>query len=182
MGSQGVIWYTGQFANKLGRLDPKTGAIKEYRLPDKSGPHGLTADKDGNLWVADNGLKDGKGQQVFKLSPDGKVLMTLGRAGVAGPGPDTFDQPTEVAIAPNGDIFVGDGHGNQPTNNARIVKFDKTGKFIKAWGKKGTGRGGFEHGRRRRFGRPGQRIRRRIPHGFEEIRQEAGVREKGLDQ
>jgi len=52
--ADGAIWYTGQFANKLGRLDPKTGAIKEYRLPDKSGPHGLTADKDGNIWYTGN--------------------------------------------------------------------------------------------------------------------------------
>ena len=50
----GAIWYTGQFANTLGRLDPKSGAIKEYRLPDKSGPHGLTADKDGNIWYTGN--------------------------------------------------------------------------------------------------------------------------------
>ena len=62
-------------------------------------------DKDGNLWVADNG-----GHQVFKLDQDGKVLLTLGKKGAAGPGQDQFDAPTEVAVAPNGDIFVGDGH------------------------------------------------------------------------
>ena len=107
-------------------------------------PHKITVDKDGNLWVADNGIKDGKGQQVFKFSPSGKVLMTLGKAGVAGPALDTFDQPTEVAIAPNGDIFVADGHGNAPTANARIVKFDRNGKFLKTWGKKGTAIGDFD--------------------------------------
>ena len=52
--ADGAIWYTGQFANTLGRLDPKSGKIKEYRLPDKSGPHGLTADKDGNIWYTGN--------------------------------------------------------------------------------------------------------------------------------
>ena len=52
--ADGAIWYTGQFANKLGRLDPKTGTIKEFRLPDKSGPHGLVADKDGNIWYTGN--------------------------------------------------------------------------------------------------------------------------------
>lgn len=57
---------------------------------------------------------------------------------------DTFDQPTEVAIAPNGDIFVTDGHGAAPTANARIMKFDKNGKFIKTWGKKGKGNGEFD--------------------------------------
>ena len=69
-------------------------------------PHKLTVDKDGNLWVADNGS-----HQVFKLSSaDGKVLLTLGQKGVAGTGQDQFDAPTEVAVAVNGDIFVGDGH------------------------------------------------------------------------
>ena len=107
-------------------------------------PHKITIDKDGNLWVADNGIVEGRGQQVWKFSPDGKVLMTLGKAGVAGPGTDTFDQPTEVAIAPNGDIFVADGHGSQPTANARIMKFDRNGKFLKTWGKKGTAIGEFD--------------------------------------
>lgn len=106
-------------------------------------PHGLTVDKDGNVWVTDFQMKDGKGMQVFKFSPDGKVLMTLGKAGVAGDGPDEFSQPIGLAIAPNGDIFVADGHG-MPGSNARVVKFSKDGKFIKTWGQKGTGPGEFD--------------------------------------
>ncbi|HEY7447383.1 MAG TPA: peptidyl-alpha-hydroxyglycine alpha-amidating lyase family protein [Vicinamibacterales bacterium] len=109
-------------------------------------PHKITVDRDGNLWVADNGSAPGKGQQVHKFSPDGKLLMSLGKPGVAGPGADEFDQPTEVAVAPNGDIFVADGHsgGGGATGNARVVKFDKTGKFLKTWGKKGMGPGEFD--------------------------------------
>ena len=53
---------------------------------------------------------DGKGHQVFKFSPDGKLLLTLGKAGVAGSGPDEFNAPSAVVVAPNGDIFVADGH------------------------------------------------------------------------
>ena len=68
--------------------------------------------------------------------------MTLGKAGVAGDGPDTFNGPSGVAVAPNGDIFVGDGHG--AGTNARVVKFSKDGKFIKAWGKMGSGPGEFD--------------------------------------
>ena len=102
-------------------------------------PHGLSVDRDGNVWVTDGVGRDGKGHQVFKFSPDGKVLMTLGKAGVAGSGPDEFNSPSAVLVAPNGDIFVADGHGGN--TNARIVKFDKTGKFIKAWGKKGSAPG-----------------------------------------
>src|SRR5205085_891890 len=59
-------------------------------------------------------------------------------------GLDTFDQPTEVAVVPNGDIFVSDGHGEKPADNARIMKFDAHGKFLKTWGKKGTGIGEFD--------------------------------------
>ncbi|MEA2944889.1 MAG: hypothetical protein QOI40_219 [Alphaproteobacteria bacterium] len=104
-------------------------------------PHGLHLDRDGNVWVTDGRGKGGKGHQVFKLSPDGKVLMTLGKAGVTGDGPDTFNSPSDALVAPNGDIFVADGHGGD--TNARIVKFAKDGTFIKAWGKKGAGPGEF---------------------------------------
>src|SRR5204863_3320484 len=104
-------------------------------------PHKMTIDSDGNLWMADNGQ-----HLVMKLDPNGKVLMTLGKKGVAGPGNDEFDAPTEVAIAPNGDNFVADGHtgGGTAVGNSREVKFHKTGKFIKTFGKKGMGPGEFD--------------------------------------
>ena len=92
--------------------------------------------------MADNGS-----HQVFKLDPrTARSLMTLGKKGVAGAGPDEFDAPTEVAVAANGDIFVADGHtgGGTAIGNARVVKFDKTGKFLKTWGKKGMGPGEFD--------------------------------------
>ena len=100
--------------------------------------HGFCIDKDGNVWASDAAARNGKGEQVFKFSPDGKVLMTLGTAGVAGTGHDTFNGPAAIAIAPNGDIFIADGHVN-----SRVVKFSKDGTFIKEWGKKGTGPGEF---------------------------------------
>ena len=102
-------------------------------------PHGATVDAQGNFWVTDARGDNGKGHQVFKFDPNGKVLMTLGKAGVSGSGPDTFDQPTDVVVAPNGDIFVADSHRNGKNN--RIVKFDRTGKHLKEWGKKGSGPG-----------------------------------------
>jgi sugar lactone lactonase YvrE len=105
-------------------------------------PHGISVDREGNVWVTDAQGKDGKGHQVFKFSSDGKLLLALGKAGTAGDGPDTFNAPSSVLVAPNGDIFVGDGHGGN--TNARIVKFDKDGKFIKTWGKKGSGPGEFD--------------------------------------
>jgi sugar lactone lactonase YvrE len=102
-------------------------------------PHGATVDRDGNLWVTDARGENGIGHQVFKFSPDGKVLMTLGKAGVSGSTPDLLDQPTDVLVAPSGDIFVTDSHRNGKNN--RVVRFTKDGKYIKEWGKKGSGRG-----------------------------------------
>jgi streptogramin lyase len=105
-------------------------------------PHGIFVDKDDNVWVADADGKEGKGHTVVKFSPSGKVLLTLGKPGVAGDGPDTFNRPSGVAVAANGDVFVSDGHGGD--SNARIVRFSKDGKFVAAWGKKGKGPGEFD--------------------------------------
>ena len=101
-------------------------------------PHGFFIDSDGNIWTSDARGADGKGHQVMKFTPEGRLLMTLGTAGVAGDGQDTFDGPADVAVAPNGDIFVVDGHGNN-----RVVKFNKDGEFIMSWGGAGTGPGQF---------------------------------------
>ncbi len=106
-------------------------------------PHGLYVDRDGNIWVTDGQGRDGKGHQVFKFSTNGQILMTLGKAGVAGDGPDTFNQPNAVVVASNGDIFVSDGH-SPAKGNARVVKFTKDGTFIKQWGGHGSGAGQFE--------------------------------------
>ena len=111
-------------------------------------PHGLFVDRSGNVWTTDFQIKNGKGYTVTKFSPDGKVLMTLGKAGVAGDNDshDLFNAPSNVLIAPDDSIFVADGHGevNKQYTNARIVKFTKDGKFIKTWGKLGTAPGDFD--------------------------------------
>ena len=95
--------------------------------------HGLRVDRDGFIWAT-----DARAHQVMKFSPDGTRLMTLGRRGIAGDGPDTFNRPTDVAVAANGDVFVTDGYGN-----SRVVKFSKKGEFIRSWGSKGTEPGEF---------------------------------------
>jgi 6-bladed beta-propeller protein len=120
-------------------------------------PHGFTVDHDGNLWATD--VNDAEtilgvparnadgvvmGQEVLKLSPEGRVLMVLGKEGVAGTGTDVFDRPTSVAVAPNGDIFVSDGHDPNRYGTARVVKFSKDGHFIKSWGRKGSAPGDFD--------------------------------------
>jgi DNA-binding beta-propeller fold protein YncE len=138
------------------QFDPAGRLLKSFGAGLFAYPHGFTVDHDGNLWASDVndeatilGLSaktpEGaiKGQEVLKLSSDGKVLMMLGQEGISGSSPDTFDRPTGVAIAPNGDIFVSDGHYPNKHDNARVMKFAKDGKFIKEWGHKGPAPGDF---------------------------------------
>jgi sugar lactone lactonase YvrE len=114
--------------------------------------HGFCMDRDGNLWAGDNPFGDnpaekGKGFQFFKFSPDGKLLLTLGKAGVAKASEDTFVGPNACTIAPNGDIVIADGHVPRPSHaqqdGDRIVRFTKDGKFVGTWGKQGSGPGEF---------------------------------------
>jgi len=84
-----------------------------------------------------------KGHQVFKFSPDGKLLLTLGKPGGAND-PEYFFQPNDVLVAPNGSIFVSEGHSSAPGSTARVLKFDKGGKLITSWGKWGSGDGEFD--------------------------------------
>lgn len=107
-------------------------------------PHGLHIDPDGNIWIADaRGSQDGtKGHQVHKFSTDGRLLMSLGTAGVAGEGQDTFNQPSDMLVSPDdGSIFVVDGHGSGGNN--RLVKFDRDGRYLTQWGETGREHGQF---------------------------------------
>ena len=96
--------------------------------------HGLRVDRDDNVWVTDRGW-----HQVLKFSPEGKLLLALGRKGVIGDNnsTDALNGPSDVAFGPNGEIFVSDGE----STNTRVVKFTADGKFIKFWGSKGSGPG-----------------------------------------
>ena len=127
--------------NPIFEFDPSGKMLKNFGAGLFVYPHGLWVDKEGFVWVTDARGANGKGQQVIKFSPDGQVVMRLGKAGVAGLAPDTFNGPCAIVTAPNGDIFVADGHEN---NYSRIVKFNKAGKYISEWGKKGTGPGEFD--------------------------------------
>lgn len=105
-------------------------------------PHGIFVDrKTGNVWVADGkaGNKPGRvGNTVREFTPDGKLLMTLGKEGVLSDGTDPylFREPVTMSVAANGDIYVVDGHDGKGNN--RIVRYDRTGKFITQWGSQGT--------------------------------------------
>jgi len=106
--------------------------------------HGLAIDRDDNLWATDVGA-----HVVVKLSPRGDVLLTLGTKGEAGEwseatGSRKLNQPNDIAIGGNGDIFVVQGHTPGPDGDARVLKFGKDGRFIKSWGGKGSGPGQFQ--------------------------------------
>lgn len=146
------------------KFDQSGRMVKSFGAGLMIFPHGIHVDKEGNVWVTDGqdnlprrargAAPDSPapappakiiGHQVFKFSPDGKVLMTLGKPGGNQPGapadPASFYQPNAVLVAPNGDIFVSEGHGGA---NSRLIKFNKDGKFIKEIGKKGTAHGEFD--------------------------------------
>src|SRR5258708_2284223 len=139
--SKGHIWIAercganscaGSTLDPILEFDPSGKLLRRFGAGMFVFPHGIAIDKDDNIWITDGQGRDGIGHVAIKFSPEGKVLMTLGKPGVAGDSPDTFNQPNDVAIASNGDIFVSDGH-NEVTGNARVLKFDRTGKFIKWW-------------------------------------------------
>ena len=125
--SNGDIWVFHRSDPPILRFDPSGKVVKSFGQGLIVQAHGMTIDRDGNVWVTDAQIKDGKGNQVLKFSPDGKLLMALGKAGVAGAGTDVFSGPCDVAIAQNGDIFVAD------RSNSRVQIFDQDGKFLEQW-------------------------------------------------
>ena len=119
--------------------------IRSFGQGSMAWPHGMFVDDEGNVWVTDavgfRPVPDGWGHVVHKFSPEGELLMTLGQRGVAGSGPDTFTKPSDVLVAPDGSIFVADGH--DAGGNNRIVKFAPDGTFLMEWGSTGGEDGEF---------------------------------------
>jgi sugar lactone lactonase YvrE len=148
------------------KFDANGNLVKSFAAKMIIFPHGIHVDRDGNVWVTDghDNFPAGPGRgapadappppapekpvghQVFKFNPDGKLLMTLGKAGGNRPGqpadPSSFYQPNDVITNGRGDIFVVEGHGDN-TPVQRLSKFDRTGKFIKETGTRGNGPGQF---------------------------------------
>jgi peptidylamidoglycolate lyase len=118
-----------QFDGRTGRL------LREWGAGQFVMPHGLTVDPAGNIWLTDVAL-----QQVFKCNPEGKVLLTLGEARVAGNDGAHFNRPTQIAVAADGSVLVADGY-----INTRIARFTPDGHFLGQWGTPGKGAGQFDH-------------------------------------
>lgn len=126
-------------------FDENGKAVRQFGAGQIVWPHGIFVDREDNVWIADAvgyaPVPEGVGHTVKKFSPQGKLLMTLGQEGVAGVSTDTFNKPADVVVAPNGDVFVADGH--DAGGNNRIVKFDRDGNYLGEWGTTGNGDGQF---------------------------------------
>jgi len=147
----------GTKANPVHLFDETGKEIRSFGGGMFVWPHGIHVDRDGNVWVTDARVptaeerikfpgEDKKGSVVIKFSPDGKVLMTLGRPGVKGDPPDALTEPNDVITDPsNGDVYVAESHTNveDPNLVGRISVFDRSGKFLRVIGKTGTGPGEF---------------------------------------
>jgi streptogramin lyase len=127
----------GSVAAPVLRFDASGKLVTSFGANMFVRPHGIHVDPEGNVWVTDQ-----EGHQVVKMTAGGRVLLTLGKKGVAGDGVDVFNAPSAVYVTPDGSIFIGDGHGGM--TNARMLKFTRDGTFVKAWGKRGTAPGDFE--------------------------------------
>jgi sugar lactone lactonase YvrE len=141
------------------KFDRRTGAVlANFGKGIMVTPHGIHVDRQGNVWLADfAGNKEGtKGHQVHKFSPKGEKLLSLGVAGKPGNADGQFNQPNDVAVGPDGSIYVSDGHDAQGMTTAaavadglkrgatsRISKFSPDGKFLKSWGGIGVRHGEF---------------------------------------
>ncbi len=146
----------GSQADPIHKFDESGKEVRSFGRGLFVWPHGIHVDRDGNVWVADSrapGAEDlakfpaekDKGSAVVKFSPEGRVLMTLGKPGVRGNPPDALTDPTDVVTDRNGDVYVAESHSDVSSPNlvARISVFDKNGKFLRTIGKAGTGPGEF---------------------------------------
>ena len=155
---QGGVWLEHRSAPAIVHINAAGDVVKGFDGPDGkplefASSHGLCRDRDGNFWALDSGTFNDspstgvKGNQVFKYSPDGKLLLTLGKAGVSKAGEDTFIEPTACIETPDGNILFADGHWPRPSvaqqDGDRLVWFTRDGKFIKAYGKHGRLPGDF---------------------------------------
>jgi WD40 repeat protein len=148
----GGVWLQHRSVPAILHIDSSGNIVKRFEMTFSSS-HGMCRDRDGNFWAIDSGpfgdTPDAgvKGNQVFKFSPDGKLLLPLGKAGVSKAGPDTFLQPAACTSAPDGNIIIADGHWPRPSaapqDGDRLVWYSRDGKFIKEFGRHGRKPGEF---------------------------------------
>jgi sugar lactone lactonase YvrE len=142
--ARGHIYVLTRGAQAFFEFDPNGAFVRSFGDAMFTRSHGLKIDREGNLWATDVGA-----HTVVKLNPAGQVLLTIGTKGEAGEwneaaGSRKLNQPNDIAIAANGDIFIAQGHTPGARGDARVLKFDKDGRFVTSWGGKGKEQGQFE--------------------------------------
>jgi len=155
---EGGTWIHQRADPPIIRFDKAGKVAKSFGTGLFVQAHGFCRDREGNFWAGDGGAflattgeeipeAKGRGYQFFKFSPEGKLLLTLGKAGVSKAAADTFISPTACAVAPNGDVIIADGHiprgSSAQQDGDRLVRFTKDGTFVKSWGKQGSAPGEF---------------------------------------
>jgi sugar lactone lactonase YvrE len=154
--SKGHVWVAercganscaGSSVNPVIEFDAQGNFIRDFGGGLTLFPHGFYIDAKDNVWLTDSrigtGASAGEGGLVYKFSPDGKVLLTLGTKGVAGTKGNSFTEPNAVITAKDGTIFVADGH-TPYKGIARIVKFSPDGRYLGEFGTPGKERGQIE--------------------------------------
>jgi hypothetical protein len=143
---------------QLFKFDPRYKLILQVSqdvtgYQDKA--HGMAVDAEDNVWIT-----AANGATVMKISPEGKLLLTIGERGRRGDWNEAKEQrllwqPVMIAFAPNGDVYIGEGHANESPNDtdsddpantlgaARIIRLDRNGKFINQWYGNDVGQGKF---------------------------------------
>ena len=136
--ARGHVYVFHRGPHPLLEFEPSGELVREIGAGLFVSAHGVEVDPEGNIWAVDVG-----NHTVLKFNSAGRLTMVLGRKGTAGSELgeviQQFNKPTDIAFAPNGDIYVTDGYGN-----SRVVKFSPDGRLLKTWGQKGTGAGEFD--------------------------------------
>jgi len=132
--SKGHIYVFHRGKHPLMEFDPSGKFIRSVADDLFVTAHMVRVDAEDNIWTTDIGS-----HVVLKLSPEGRVLLAMGRMRIPGDDVLHFNQPTDVAWDRQGNIYVTDGYGN-----SRVLKFDRYGSPLLGWGMKGTGPGQFD--------------------------------------
>jgi sugar lactone lactonase YvrE len=142
--ANGHLFVLNRGPQPIAEFDPNGQFIRAFGEGLFVRTHGFRIDRDRNLWVTDVGA-----HIVVKLDRQGRILMTLGTKGEAGEWNEAtnshrLNEPNDVVISPSGDVFVAQGHTPGEKGDPRVLRFDKTGKFIQSWGGKGKDPGRFD--------------------------------------
>lgn len=130
---QDNVWVFNRSPHPVIQFDKNGKMLQAWNEVQVKSPHSVRVDPEGNVW-----LIDVKGHMIFKFTAAGRLLMVLGRSPGTNDSKEYFNEPTGIAFAPAGDLYISDGYVN-----SRVIKFNKNGEYLTHWGRRGTGDGEF---------------------------------------